>query len=161
MVAFIAGCNPTTLSPIGEASGELEAITGEVDADEPWGECFDVSEPGDMPQPSSCSAGGSCYGLGQLVPEEELTWVVGCNHPCETAADCPTPLSGTAVAVCDHAGAPEVPGACWLTCDGGAACPDGFECIEGAELEGIGPKTGSESACMQVFVYDQSSLGAP
>jgi hypothetical protein len=81
-----------------------------------------------------CGEGGSSCGGGDWLALSSSTGQCLCTVSCETSADCPRAISGTAEAECsfDDEAVDGQRGECELPCDQGERCPDGAACVGGA-----------------------------
>jgi hypothetical protein len=117
---------------VGVASGGAPAAGGAVAV---AGYFSDTPVPVDPGPYGYCAAGETSY-YPQCPFSSHGGWgdpelgVCGetcmCNYPCGTDADCPTPSTGTAVAVCSQT---YRPGSCQIPCNNGETCPDGMSCL--------------------------------
>ena len=141
------------------AGQESNTATGPVEADDPYGACErDTSDP-NRPFHYVCTAGGGdCTGWGSGTAvcsavtyqcDYDQVFHQVCDHPCQTAEDCPVPKTGNAHAICQ----PEVH-ACQLTCDESTTCPDGYVCTPTADwgLSSGGVPIPAPFMCMQTLV---------
>jgi hypothetical protein len=75
---------------------------------------------------------------------------LSCSSLCSTGTDCPAPLSGTAEPACVVTPA-RPQGLCYLACDHGEACADGFTCGDKRSDPNIARKI-----CLQAETVDYS-----
>jgi hypothetical protein len=121
----ISACVAERVTAIDESSAEHAPSAFAADADDPYGTC--EYAPTEEYDDYVCSQGGvACDGITSLnVKEDGSIWGQfwrSCVHPCETASDCPVPITGNAEPQCT------VGGVCRLFCGEGQSCPDGLAC---------------------------------
>lgn len=144
-IACLVGCSAEHVTAVDDTDA-LVSDDLPVEGD-PWGVCdvnFTCSNPD-----------GGCMGWADpgscpTVEGEECKidrYLLGCVHWCNSNADCPAPLSGDAESVCSD------DGECFLTCDDGTTCPNGYECVASPEYVGT-PSPFPPHMCMQVFDPD-------
>jgi hypothetical protein len=135
-----------------------------ANADDPYGTCVLGGDSDVFPfrcnrPDTACTGWGG--GLSRPCAEGSClhqTFHVVCDHTCETADDCPVPLSGDVVPVCI-----ERVHACQLPCDDDTSCPDGYSCQSTADW-GLSDADGPiplARLCLQTFEFDQVQTPAP
>lgn len=117
---------------------------------DPYGSC-QVPEGSTEHFPFECSTGTTtCTGWGgPCTPEGCDDYYVVCDHTCMSDGDCPVPLTGDAVPVCN-----ESVHACNLVCDETTTCPDGYVCQSTEQwglLDSNGAPVPPPFLCMEVF----------
>lgn len=168
LLSATTACNPVSASAIGEdesplAEGEDPPET--ADPADPYAcamnpsgtdswtlgcsldqnlECAGVAQGGSCDDCEFSADEAACEYACQSGGDTYLLNVGTCDRACNSAADCPAPLSGDAAPVCG--------GICFLACDSDTTCPDGFSCV--AQDEFNYPDSGwtpPASACMHIL----------
>lgn len=155
--SLIAACGQNRVGAIEEAGSP---VVGAPNPEDPFGYCYfeptDEGEGGGGPtspglfymKPSSeeafsCTGHGEAYVAGQQTCVTHATPV----FPCDTDADCPSPISGTSQVVClgHH---------CTLPCNDGETCPDGLTCDDAWIYDGAtGAPLPTPKLCMSVVEH--------
>jgi len=91
------------------------------------------SDAGGLVTYGPCHADGSVCGGSDWFALESSVGLCLCTVSCQTSADCPRALTGTAAARCvfGQDAIDGQPGECDLPCDGGQSCPNGAACTDG------------------------------
>ncbi|MBL4686983.1 MAG: hypothetical protein JKY37_20475 [Nannocystaceae bacterium] len=117
----------TTSSGVTTSSDGDEAETRGEEEDSSSSSSTGACEPGGPGQWANCEMGESCGGDSTCL---ELDPAIGaCSFTCTSACDCPAaPASGDAVVTCGDHGFGQ---GCFLSCQGGEACPNEMVCTVG------------------------------
>lgn len=118
--AVSAGSATSTAGTTTSTSDPTEGTTGPMDSTGDGGDPY-----------GSCQM-DACVGVSECQPDGALP--ITCAPPCQNAADCPAPLSGSAVPACIDV---DGEGWCALSCANEPACPEGMKCT-GWEAQNYG-----------------------
>jgi hypothetical protein len=132
--ALACGCAPADETAVARNDEALGTVVPNVaaDPDDPY-TCTareDPALPDWFPSIECTASDGGCTGWGGGGYCDESGCEVGpfntyCDLPCQSDADCPLPLTGTARPIC-HPGVH----ACQLPCGDDVACPVGMACMD-------------------------------
>ena len=154
--ASLIACGQARVGAIDEAEG-ASPVVGEPNPDDPYGYCFfvppeqwDPNTPMTRLQNIDASTGlYGCTGHSMYSSSQETCYTHAMpTHPCNSDAECPGTISGTAQVVCiNHA--------CVLPCNDGETCPDGLACDDGWIQDGkTGAPLPTARLCMSVIAHE-------